>query len=369
MAISKGTSGFDSDAIAAIRKYAAFEDAPAPVAPKAAPPAFVPLARVLAAGERLFSDVFGWAPNHVPDIPVRVFADTDWPEEVRPYIPGLVPSLWTWPREATEYFALAMYTGDRTLVHGPTGSGKSALIEAFCALVRMPMVRVTCHRDMQSTDFLGKDIIAIDGPTGKNVLRYEWSMTTLAARHGAMLLVDEAFRSPCLMAIQSLLERDGTLTLPDAASLTPAERKIVPPLTFRIALTDNTNGTGDDSGSYNAEVQDLSTLGRITATIHVPYMSVAEQSELLQKAAPSVPSETITTLAEWAGRMRDAFESRTVMQPVCMRVLLSVLRKFEVTGQLGLALRLAYLHKLGNADRTVAGEAYMQVSGEELQSC
>lgn len=367
MPVSKGSTGFDSDAIAAIRKYAAFEDAPTK-APSLPPvPAFVPVARVLAAGERMFSDVFGWNPNHVPDIPVRVFADTDWSEEVRPYIPAM-PSLWTWPREATEYFALAMYVGDRTLVHGPTGSGKSAMIEAYCALIRMPMVRVTCHRDMQSTDFLGKDIIAIDAATGKNLLRYEYSMTTLAARTGAFLLIDEAFRSPCLMAIQSLLERNGTLTLPDAASLTALERKIVPPSTFRIALTDNTNGTGDDSGSYNAEVQDLSTLGRITATIHVGYMSVPEQTALLVRAAPGVPEETAKTLAQWAGVMRDAFEARTVMQPVCMRVLLSILSKFEATGQLNLAVKLAYLSKLGNADRTVASEAYTQVTGEELQS-
>lgn len=365
MASKPTAHGFDADAIAAIRKYAAFDDPPEPAKAKPIAPVFAPLTRALAAGEKLFSEVFGWEPANIPNIPVRVYADTDWSEDVRPYIPAM-PGLWTWPKQATEYFALAMYANDRTLVHGPTGSGKSALIEAFCALIRMPMVRVTCHRDMQSTDFLGKDIIAIDGPTGKNLLRYEWSMTTLAARSGAFLLIDEAFRSPCLMAIQSLLERNGTLTLPDAASLTPGERKIVPPATFRIALTDNTNGTGDDSGSYNAEVQDLSTLGRITATIHVPYMTVPEQIELLQRAAPAVPVDVVTTLAQWAGAMRDAFESRTVMQPVCMRVLLSILAKFECTGQLGLSVKLAYLFKLGNADRTVASEAFLQVSGEEL---
>lgn len=365
MATKSVGHGFDADAIAAIRKYAAFEDAPTKAAPKSAAPVFTPAIRELIAGEKTFSEVFGWEPTNIPNIPVRVFADTDWPEEVRPYIPAL-ESLWTWPRAATEYFALAMYAGDRTLVHGPTGSGKSALVKEFCALVRMPMIRVTCHRDMQSTDFLGKDIIAIDAESGKNLLRYEYSMTTLAARTGAFLLIDEAFRSPCLMAVQSLLERNGTLTLPDAASLSAEERKIVPPSTFRIALTDNTNGTGDDSGSYNAEVQDLSTLGRITATIHVPYMTVAEQTELLQRAAPAVPVDTVTTLAQWAGAMRDAFEARTVMQPVCMRVLLSILAKFEITGQLGLSVRLAYLSKLGNADRTVATECYVQVTGEEL---
>lgn len=303
----------------------------------------------------------------MPDIPVRVFDASDWSELVRPYIPATLPNggLWTWPREATEALALAMRADDRTLIHGPTGSGKSALVEAWAHMCAIPMIRVNCHRDMQSTDFLGKDIITTEG--GLNVLKYEFSMTTIAAREGGLLLIDEAFRSPVLMAIQSLLERNGTLTLPDAASLSVADRRIVPPSgRFWIALTDNTNGTGDDSGSYNAEVQDLSTLSRITATIEVPYMSEADQEDLLVRSAPAVPASTITDLCKWAGRMRDAFLQRTVMQPVCMRVLLSILCKYTITGNLGGAIRLAYLSKLGNSDRTVAGEAYRQVTGEAI---
>lgn len=363
-------TSFDTAALEQIKKLAKFPEAGkkrAPVSTEPPPPAYIPPTREVVAGERLFSSVFGWSPTTIPDVPVRVFQADDWSELIRPYIPAALPNggLWTWPRPATESLALAMLAGDRTLIHGPTGSGKSALVEAWAHMCGIPLIRVNCHRDMQSTDFLGKDIITTEN--GLNVLKYEFSMTTIAAREGGLLLIDEAFRSPVLMAIQSLLERNGTLTLPDAASLSVAQRRIVPPPgRFWIALTDNTNGTGDDSGSYNAEVQDLSTLSRITATIEVPYMSDAEQANLLQQSAPSIPTHTINDLAAWAGRMRAAFMSKNVMQPVCMRVLLSVLAKYTITGNLGGALQLAYLAKLGNADRTVAAEAYRQVTGEAL---
>lgn len=365
------TSSFDTAALEQIKRLAGFDAAHTPAmkrkAEKTPEPAYVPPVREAGAGERLFSAVFGWTPTTVPDLPVRVFAPEDWSELIRPYIPGALPNggLWTWPREATEVLALAMLAGDRTLIHGPTGSGKSALVEAWAHMCGIPLIRVNCHRDMQSTDFLGKDIITTEN--GLNVLKYEFSMTTIAAREGGLLLIDEAFRSPVLMAIQSLLERNGTLTLPDAASLSVADRKIVPPTgRFWIALTDNTNGTGDDSGSYNAEVQDLSTLSRITATIEVPYMSDAEQAALLVRSAPEVPSATIADLAAWAGRMRAAFLQKSVMQPVCMRVLLSVLSKYTITGNLRGAIKLAYTSKLGASDRTVAGEAYRQVTGDAL---
>lgn len=350
------------------------------VVPKDTPeppePAFVPETpnAMMHAGSPKFRGVFGWEPGTfspgVPaDLAVPVFTADEWPEELRPFIPASLPNggLWTWPKKATEELVFSMFAaGDRVLVHGPTGSGKSALVEAVAFMLQIPLVRVTCHRDMQSTDFLGKDIIKT-GPTGTPVLAYDWSLTTLAAKFGGILLVDEAFRSPCLMAIQSLLERDGTLTLPDAASLTPAERKIAPPPGRSwIVLTDNTQGVGDESGSYISEVQDLSTLDRITAAVHVGYITPNEEQELLGTAFPKLPKSVAKGLTTWAAQMRGAFLERKVMQPISMRATLSIARKFMATGNLGAAVRLGYVSKLTSADALLAREAFHQTTGVEL---
>ncbi len=302
-------------------------------------------------------------------IPVKVFQDTDWPIEIRSYIPTSLPNegKWHWDIDLVNQFAEAMFFNDRTLAHGPTGSGKSAIVEAWAYLCRIPLIRVNCHRDMQSSDFLGKDIIKTtkQGP----VLEYDWSMTTLGAKFGGLLLIDEAFRSPHLMSIQSLLERNGTLTLPDAASLKPEERKIVPPQgKFWIALTDNTCGTGDESGSYVSEVQDLSTLDRITATIYVGYTPPEKELEFLAEDFPEVPQSKIRGLVEWTHKMREAFLSRAVQQPISRRALNSILRKYQHHGDLAKAVRMSYLAKLSKPDQHEAKEAWKQVFGTEMEA-
>jgi MoxR-like ATPase len=328
-------------------------------------PVFKPAGVTIPEGHKAFSDVFGWTPDD-GNLPVRIFSENDWHESIRPYIPAHLPDAWVWPKAATEALALAMYQGDRTLLHGPTGAGKSALAEAWAFITGMPLIRVNCHREQQSTDFLGKDILKAS-PSGATVLEYDWSLTTLACKHGGMLLLDEAFRSPVLMAIQSLLERRGTLTLPDAASLTPAERRLVPPEDmFRVCLTDNTNGAGDTSGSYNAEVQDTSTLDRITATIFVDYLSQDDERRILMQAFPTVPEHDILTLITWAGQVRDAFKQQTIQQPVSMRAMNSILRKFTVHGNMAKAVELAYMAKLTTSERTTVSEMFHQVSAKEL---
>lgn len=367
---SAALSSIDDDAVADIVKFSHGKDG-RPKAAAATVAAFKPRTIALPAGCKWFSEVFGWTPKHLPrDIPVAVFEPQDWPEASRPYIPGTLPNggLWAWPQKQTEHLALALHAGDRTLIHGPTGSGKSALVEAWAHMTKIPLWRINCHGEQQSTDFLGKDIIDIDAKSGASFLRYDWSLTTLAAKSGGILLLDEVFRSPVLMSIQALMERNGTLTLPDAASLKPAERRIVPPAgKFWLVMTDNTNGTGDDSGAYNAEVQDLSTLGRITSTIEVPYQDAEAQAELLKKAHPSVPDDTLTELSQWADLMRRAFMQKNVMQPICLRVLLSILAKYELTGSLELSISLAYLSKLGAADKLVACNAFQQATARELE--
>lgn len=362
----------NADVMAAVRKYGIDPKGAEPdpnVSAAPAEPAYVPPTIADAAGFADFKKVFGWKPKLAPQIPVRIFQDSDWPESIRPFIPTEAPNgdAWVWPREATEQLALAMYVGDRTLLKGPTGSGKSALVEAFCWLCRIPMMRVNCHAQQQSTEFLGKDIIVTDPVSGTPILRYDWSNTTIAGRFGGMLLIDEAFRSPVLMCIQSLLERNGTLTLPDAASLTPTERRIVPPAgRFWICLTDNTNGTGDESGAYNAEIQDISTLDRITATIQVDYIEPKDEERILKKAVPGLPESAYREVTRWAQRIRAAFLAGTIMQPISLRATGSILRKFQATGDLESSVRLAYLSKLTAPEAHAAREAYHQITARKL---
>jgi MoxR-like ATPase len=362
----------------AIRRFAPthkeipdYVNSPEPYIPVKAGAEWRPTRAEPPAGWTWFSVAFGWSPlTGMGDFPVPQFSSDDWAEQVRWYIPSTLPNngAWEWPKAATERLCFALFNqNDRTLLHGPTGAGKSALVMAVANKLGIPVIRVNCHPDMQSTDFLGKDIIKAT-PHGP-VLEYDWSLTTLAAKHGGILLIDEAFRSPCLMAIQSLLERAGTLTLPDAASLRPDERRITPPNErFWIALTDNTVGMGDESGAYIAEVQDVSTLDRITAVVHVPYMTTTEEAATLRAMFPGVtiPPKQLKQIVDWAARIRAGFLNKTFQHSLSPRGTSSIMRKFLATGNMAIAVRTGFLDKLTGPELHAAKEAWYSVNGKEL---
>lgn len=313
-----------------------------------------------------FSKAFGWEPTSIPDLPIRVFEPEEWDEKIRAYIPTM-PDSWVWSRAECEQFALALYCNDRTLLYGPTGTGKSALGRAWCAKFSIPWMRINCNRFDDSTVFLGSTQLKVDKDTGANITGYEHTLVTLAARYGGMLMIDEAFRTPALMSIQSLLEQPGSLTLPDAPGLSAAERKLVPPDgMFWLVLTDNTNGLGDSSGSYVAEVQDLSSLDRITATIYIDYPAKADEAEVLKGVEPRAEATWIPTILNVANALRDAFKNGKIQMPLSIRATMAWIKKAHLVGSLKRGLVLTYGAKLNKDDMSVLVETWHQITATNL---
>lgn len=365
VAAAPSAAVFDNDLISRLR--AVMDDPNANLSAEAVAEAAkeAPTTRAPNADEKMFSEVF-WNPVTVPDFPVRVFKDEDWPETVRARIPNEIPN-WRWPKEQTEMFAFAMFCNDRTLLHGPTGTGKSALPKAYCAKLRIPYILVSCHGQQEATDFLGKDNIKFDEAKQALSLHVELAALGVGCRDGGMIVLDEAFRSPILMAIQSLLEPGGSLSLPDAAGLSVAERKLTPPDGRSwIVMTDNTNGQGSEDGKYHADVQDLSTLDRITCTIFMDYPLPSEEASILFKVAPRLSKDTIKLIAKVNGKIRDAFKKGTIQQPLSLRASVVLTEKAQYLG-MDKAFGMAYASKLGTSDAVVFREIWKQATATEFK--
>ena len=74
----------------------------------------------------LFSALFGVKVEH--DFPVTVLKSSDLPAEVRSLVPKADPAYELQVDEAY-YLMQAWESGDKTMLAGPTGSGKSSLIK------------------------------------------------------------------------------------------------------------------------------------------------------------------------------------------------------------------------------------------------
>jgi cobaltochelatase CobS len=318
---------------------------------------------------RMFSEVFGGLPKGRVDIPVPDFRPEDWPAEARAMIPAL-PSFWVHNLDTMYGIAVAVLCNDTTLLTGPTGTGKTASLFAFGAVCCIPVWVTSCFRRMEATDFLGSSALKADPISGANTTEYNPTQVVNSLRHGGLCVIDEAFRSPVLMALQSLLESRHTLVLAEADGLSESERVLVAdPGRWWIALTDNTCGTGDHTGSYDAEVQDLSTLDRITTTLYVDYNDPKTERSIVSKACPTLDKPTVKSMVQVAGLIRDAFKKGTVQQTMSMRALLAWATKTELLGgDLHYTFTRSYFAKLDPDSAAIAAEVWRQVFGTPLSS-
>jgi len=144
------------------------------------------------------------------DHPVTCYKATDWDEKVRQYIPSVkdFENYVAQPREL-ELLLVAWEMGDKTNIVGPTGSGKSSMVEYACALTGRPFIRINGRGDMESSALLGQ-LVARNGAT-------EWmdGELTLGVRQGAVVCIDEwtLIQPEILMSLQWLMEDKGRLLM------------------------------------------------------------------------------------------------------------------------------------------------------------
>jgi cobaltochelatase CobS len=316
-------------------------------------------------GSVLFSTLFGWAPVTIPDIPIRVFQHTDWDPEAQLYIPE-VDNNWVWNHEVTEAFALAMYEGDTTLLHGLQGTGKSGHAQQWCATCVLPFWRMSCNRETREAHFLGSPGVHYD-QEGRPSIKQEPTLLTDSLRYGGLFCEDEAFRHNSALVLQSLREKTNrTVILPDAPGRTASERKLKAPVgRWWYVLTDNTTGSGDETGIFDCEVQDASTLDRIDTAIEVPYLD--KQSEIALLKGHSTLNETIINgMVNMATLVRTAFGKQTIMATLSVRGLLAWANKIELMGDIAKALRVSWYNKLGSDDQAVVADMFHQVFQQKI---
>jgi nitric oxide reductase NorQ protein len=108
-----------------------------------------------------------------------------------------------------EVFEAAARRGLPLMIKGPTGCGKTRLVEHMAHRLGRPLYTVSCHEDMTASDLLGRFLLIggdtkwVDGPL------------TRAAREGGICYLDEIVeaRPDAVVAIHSLADHRRELSL------------------------------------------------------------------------------------------------------------------------------------------------------------
>jgi cobaltochelatase CobS len=317
---------------------------------------------------KTFGELFNWKPTLVPEnLPVAVFTDEDWPEEARCMIPDPNEN-WIWPREATEKFAAALSTNDTTLLFGLQGTGKSDLAKQWAATFRYPCWRMNCNAETREAHFTGNMGIIYD-EDGNPHIRQEPTALTDSLRYGGIFIEDEAFRHSSALVLQSLREKSSRfLLLPNAVGMSADERKMLAPIgKWHYVMTDNTVGLGDETGTFQAEVQDVSTLDRIDTVIEMDYLGKTEERKILNKYAPDLNEDQVNSMLDFAKAVRLAFKKDELMSTFSVRALLNWADKISMYGDMATALKVCWFDKLSNNDKAIVKEMYMQVFASAIK--
>src|SRR6201993_2239155 len=187
-----------------------------------------------------------------------------------------------------QLFEQAFHRDLRVMLTGPTGCGKTRFVEHMGLLLQRPVVTISCHDDLTSSDLVGRfmvsggDVVWNDGPL------------TRAVKQGAICYLDEVVeaRHDSLAILHSLTDHRRTLYLDRAGEVVKA------PDSFMLVCSYNP--------AYRSSLKELKPSFRQRfVTLAMNYLPPDREAEVLVKEA-GIDLPVAERLVDCARSIRDA---------------------------------------------------------------
>ena len=208
-------------------------------------------------------------------------------------------------------------------ISGPTGNGKSTMVEQICAKHKRALIRVNLNMMTDEDQLIGSKTLE-DG----NVKVVEGPVL-IAMRTGTTLLLDEidAGSANTLLCLQPILEGKPYYFKLKNEMIIPAEG-------FNILATANTKGKGSDDGRYiGTNVLNEAFLERFAVTFNQEYPSSKVEVKIIKNLMQTyscVDEEFAETLVKWADAIRRTFEDGGVDETITTRRMIHIVRAFAI---------------------------------------
>lgn len=212
------------------------------------------------------------------------------------------------PTDTLSDISVAMRLGQPIFITGPTGCGKTTAAKYFCRRLNWPCYEVTGHSRLEFPELVGGWRVNQQG----GMMWHDGPLTS-AMRTGGMLLINEAdLLDPSTAAgLNSVLD-GSSLLIPETGEL------VQPHELFRVVCTGNSNGTGDQTGTYMGVLrQNGALMGRFLIS-RARYLPEVREKRVIADAVrpadggePMLPGEVIDKIANYCTLARRSY-MRTV---------------------------------------------------------
>lgn len=208
-------------------------------------------------------------------------------------------------------------------ISGPTGNGKSTMVEQICAKHKKPLIRVNLNLMTDEEQLIGSktledgDVKVVEGPV------------LIAMRTGTTLLLDEidAGGANTLLCLQPILEGKPYYFKLKNEVVVPAEG-------FNIIATANTKGKGSDDGRYiGTNVLNEAFLERFAVTFEQEYPNAKVEVKIIKNLMQTygcLDEEFAETLVKWAEAIRRTFDDGGVDETITTRRMTHIVRAFAI---------------------------------------
>ncbi len=186
-----------------------------------------------------------------------------------------------------EIFEAAYKNGIPVLLKGPTGCGKSRFMEYMAWRLKRPLITVSCHDDLTSSDLVGRYLI-VGGET-----RWTDGPLTRAVRCGGICYLDEVVeaRKDTTVVIHPLADDRRALPIEKTGELVQAGKE------FCLAISYNPG--------YQSVLKDLkqSTRQRFVA-VEFDYPDAKQEQQIIVRES-GVEESLAKQLVKFAGMTRN----------------------------------------------------------------
>lgn len=252
---------------------------------------------------------------------------------------------------------------------GPTGCGKTSAVMQVASRLNWPVIDLTLSNRFEFSDMKGQWGLTQEAGQSSPTMKYIHNALPMAMQNGWILVMNEAdLASPGeLSALNDVIE---------GRSLLIAENKgqvIKPHPMFRLIVTGNSNGAGDDTGLYQGvQQQNVAAMDRYRM-LKVSYPSQGVEEGILANAVPGIPNDIRSKMCQFAQEMRKSYTGSSkrgacISIPFSTRTLVNWASTVQfyamVRTPLRKSLELFFLNKLSPEEDEAANAIAITVFGD-----